>query len=287
MATRRYLSPFAAALILSALTWSFPMNAQADAPPAFAAFEQWKTALASGDPAALRALYSSDPAATISTRAGQITADEEINFWSAAGKDVKFEIVQSMSPKPGIQQVVFQAQYRSATAGKTFYVTEGQVWQQQGGQWRQLLAKRTEAQRLQQPATTKKDIYPAGADAKAEIRQAESKATKEGKRVLLVFGANWCYDCHVLDLAFQRPELAPVLAKNYEVVHVDVGQGDKNQDVMEQYGVPMSKGIPGLAVLASDGKLLFSQKNGEFEKARDLTPEALLDFLNQWKGTVR
>jgi len=47
--------------------------------------------------------------------------------------------------------------------------------------------------------------------------------------------------------------------------------------------VPMDRGIPAIAVLDSNGKLLYSQKNGEFEKARSLGPEDLLKFLNQWK----
>ena len=101
--------------------------------------------------------------------------------------------------------------------------------------------------------------------------------------MLVVFGADWCYDCHVLDKAFRRPDIAPVLNSNFEVVHIDVGQGDKNQDLMSQNQVPMSRGIPGMAVLDSDGKLVYSQKNGEFERARAMGPEDLLAFINQWK----
>ena len=47
--------------------------------------------------------------------------------------------------------------------------------------------------------------------------------------------------------------------------------------------MPLDKGVPALAVLESDGKLIVSQKNGEFENARASTPEALLEFLNKWK----
>jgi hypothetical protein len=36
-------------------------------------------------------------------------------------------------------------------------------------------------------------------------------------------------------------------------------------------------------VLDSSGKVLFSQKNGEFEKARALGPEDLVKFLEKWK----
>ena len=128
-----------------------------------------------------------------------------------------------------------------------------------------------------------KDIYNEKADARAEIKEALVKATAEHKRVIVVFGANWCYDCHVLDAAFHRSDLAPILAANYEVVHVDIGRGEKNQDLMKQYEVPLKRGIPGLAVLDAGGKLVYSQKNGEFENARALTPEDFLAFLNKWK----
>ena len=134
-----------------------------------------------------------------------------------------------------------------------------------------------------QSATKEKEIYNESADAHAEIKEALAKARAEHKRVIVVFGANWCYDCHVLDAAFHRSDLAPILAANYEVVHVDIGRGEKNQDLMMKYEVPMKRGIPGLAVLDADGKLVYSQKNGEFEKARALTPDDFLAFLNKWK----
>jgi thiol:disulfide interchange protein len=127
------------------------------------------------------------------------------------------------------------------------------------------------------------NLYPANVDARAEIKEAEQHASKEHKRVLLVFGANWCGDCHVLDRAFHRPDFASAIA-SYEVVHVDIGDdGKKNNDLAAQFEVPLKKGIPALAVLESDGKLVVSQKSGEFENARAMNPQAFLDFLNKWK----
>jgi thiol:disulfide interchange protein len=166
------------------------------------------------------------------------------------------------------------------------YITEGQIWQQEGERWRLVLAKRTDPAHLQQPASLEKQIYGSG-DARAEIKHGLELAAEGHKRVLVVFGANWCYDCHVLDIAFHRPDLASVLARDYEVVHVDIGRGDKNQDLMQQYDVPMKKGIPALAVLDANGKLLFSQKNGEFNNARALAPDDLLEFLKKWKAQAR
>lgn len=260
------------------------------APAPFAPLEQWKSAVTAGDAMGLRALYSSSPVAQITVAKSTLDADADVAFWTGLkAKKLKAEIVQSESPQPGSQQLVLQTEVLSAAASRpeTVYVTMAQFWQQQSGQWRLLAEKRTNPAKLQQPLSVDKDIYHPGLDAHAEIKEALEKASKEHKRVILVFGANWCFDCHVLDLAFHRPDVGPTLEKNFEVIHIDVGEGDKNQDLMEQYQVPMKRGIPGVAVLESDGKLLYSQKNGEFEKARSLAPQDLLAFLNKWKPVAR
>ncbi len=252
----------------------------------FAPLDQWKAAVVSGNASLLKSMYSSTPAPRVLTVSGDSTPDAEAAFWSGLkARQVKLEVSQSNSPQPGVQQVVFEAEVHSGPPAKdhVVWVTEGQLWQEQGGSWKLLATKRTDAARLQQPTSTDKIIYAPGLDAHEEIKQAVAAAAKQHKNVLIVFGANWCYDCHVLDLAFHRPDLTTMLQHNYEVVHVDVGQGDKNQDIMEQYHVPMKKGIPALAVLDSHGKLLYSQQGGEFEKTRSLAPEDLLAFLKRWK----
>ena len=132
-------------------------------------------------------------------------------------------------------------------------------------------------------ALSQKDLYPASADAKKEIAEALHSSAPAHKRVLVVFGANWCGDCHALDEYFHSPDIAPTLQKYFVVVHVDIGHGEKNTDLAKKYDVPLSRGIPAIAVLDSSGKLLFSQKNGEFEAARSLTNADILAFLNKWK----
>ena len=240
-----------------------------------------------GDVATLKSLYSSSPPAEVSNST-KLTADSDIAFWiGLKAKSIGLQIAQSNSPQPGLRQIVFQAQIRTSAAGRTLYVAEAQIWQQQGSQWRLVSAKRTDATKLEQPLSLEAKIYPAAVDAREEIRSALAQAAKFHKRILVVFGADWCYDCHVLDKAFRRRDVAAVLTPNYEVVHVDVGEGDKNQDLMNQYDVPMKRGIPAIAVLDSNGKLLYSQKNGEFERARALGPEDLLEFLKKWKPQDR
>ena len=251
----------------------------------FAPLEQWKAAILSGDAKALNSLYRLTPAAEVATPGGPSDPEAETKFWTALkASDLRVDVIQENSPKPGIHVVVFQAEVHAmAPSSEILYLTEAQAWQQDGDQWRLVMVKRTDPAHLKQPLDTNKNIYPPDADAHAEIKEAEERAAKEHKRVLLVFGANWCYDCHVLDLAFQRPDFASPLS-GYEIVHVDIGEdGKKNADLATQFHVPIEKGVPALAVVDSDGKLVVSQENGEFEKARALTPEALLAFLNKWK----
>ena len=134
---------------------------------------------------------------------------------------------------------------------------------------------------LQPPAQPNMQLYPANVNARQEIREATSAARKQKKRILLVFGGNWCSDCHVLDNAFHQPRVAPLLNNNFIVVHVDVGRYTKNLDLAKQYHIDLEKGVPSVAVLNSDGSFLNS--TSEFEKARLLTEDDVVQFLDKWK----
>jgi thioredoxin 1 len=67
------------------------------------------------------------------------------------------------------------------------------------------------------------------------------------------------------------------------VIHVDIGHADKNLDLVKKYGIPLDKGVPAIAVLESDGALLYSQEHGEFEPARRLEESVVVEFLKRWK----
>ncbi len=283
------LAARAVALTLLLLAMLAVSVAQSDVPETFPPFEQWKAAVLAGDASALKAMYSTDPAAKMRIKTVMQTADADTSFWlGLKPRTIKVEIVR-LIVRPTRANVIFRADVVSGLpSGQTVQVTDDQTWQKQGDQWRLVYAERTDAPRLAQPADMKKDLYPATVDAHAEIKEAEEKAAKEHKRLLLVFGANWCFDCHVLDLAFHSKELAPIIDASYEVVHVDIGpDGKKNADVAEQFDVSLSKGVPVMAVVDPEGKVLISQKNGEVEDARGLSPEYLADFLNKWKPRAR
>lgn len=126
-------------------------------------------------------------------------------------------------------------------------------------------------------------LYSDSADAHADIAQALHSAMQEHKRVIVDFGGNWCADCQVLDIYFhQQPNLA-ILEKNFELVHVNIGHYDKNLDVVEKYDVPIKHGVPLLMVLDAHGRVLYIQRDRQFEKMQMVTPASVTEFLNQWK----
>lgn len=134
------------------------------------------------------------------------------------------------------------------------------------------------------PVAAKADLYPANADANQEIQEALKRAVSEKKRVLLVFGANWCYDCRVLDRALHEGAAGRIVNESFLLVHVDIGEGEKNPEMVKTYRIPINKGVPAVAVLNSDGKLLYSSGDGEFESARTMLKRDLVTFLNRWKN---
>jgi thioredoxin 1 len=129
-------------------------------------------------------------------------------------------------------------------------------------------------------------IYPDVSAANADIAAALKEAAGTKRRVIVDFGGDWCTDCKVLDLNFRRPENATLLAQHYVVVHVNVGDRGirENFALADRYGIPLRKGVPALAVLEADGRVVYSQRNGEFESMRSMDPRSVHAFLERWKG---
>ncbi len=130
-------------------------------------------------------------------------------------------------------------------------------------------------------------IYDEGADAKAAIRATLAEAEAAKLPVLVVFGANWCGDCRMLDATFKHGPSAPLIAKTFKVVKVDVGRFDRNVDIAEGYRVPLKKGIPAVAVLSPQGKLLYATEGGELADARKMGDQGVYDFFSRVTASAK
>ncbi len=287
-----------ASALLLALTAAPAEQRAAD----FAPLAEWKAAVIAGDQTALARLYSTNPPAQVQVGKEKIgSPDQELRFWAG----LRYGGVTDLNPKL-LEMTVTQGQTKlrlrvqamitdmaNKSAGQAVVASMVQIWAQQPDGWRIIASRRTDfspdaVRRLPQPATPNPDLYAPPQDAEAELKAALAEAGKDHKRVLVMFGANWCYDCHVLDTTFRSPEFARLVNANYVVVHINVGEeGKDNLDLAKRLGVALDKGIPSLGVLEPDGKVVVAQKGGEFESTVKIGPEDVRAFLEKWKPSHR
>ena len=132
------------------------------------------------------------------------------------------------------------------------------------------------------PPGAKAPIYDESADGSKQIAEALALAGKDGKRVLLQFGANWCGWCHKLHSLYQTDKgIAARLKSDYVVVMIDVNK-DHNKEVDAKYGHPTQHGLPVIVILDADGKQLTTKDSGELEEGDHHSPVKVLAFLEKW-----
>jgi thiol:disulfide interchange protein len=127
-------------------------------------------------------------------------------------------------------------------------------------------------------------IYPAPEQARTDLAAGLKSAQAAHKRVILDFGGNWCADCVVLDQYFHDAANRPILDRNFVLVHINIGHKDENLELAARYQIPVDKGVPALAVLDQNGKLLHSQKDREFISMRKMESGSVTTFLMQWRA---
>ena len=120
--------------------------------------------------------------------------------------------------------------------------------------------------------------YDETADAPADVQHALAAAQGDHKKVLLVFGANWCEDCRALDKALQGSSRT-LIEDKFDVVKIDVGNFDKNLELDARYGHPIKNGIPAVVVLDPDNQVIYSTRGGELANARHMGEQGIYDFL--------
>ena len=121
--------------------------------------------------------------------------------------------------------------------------------------------------------------YDESVVAAEEIAKALGIAKSNNKYILLQMGGNWCPDCRTLGEYFSRPDIKKWLDERVILVSVDVGEWDRNLDIVEEYGNPISEGIPALVLLNPDNEVIFATLAGELASARDMSKNDLIQWL--------
>ena len=124
-------------------------------------------------------------------------------------------------------------------------------------------------------------VYDESVDAQTQVLQALAKAKADNKQLMIVFGANWCGDCKMLDGEFKKPALKALLDANYVVVKVDVNRFNKNLDVVKPYGDVIKKGIPSIVVATAANQLVYATTGGDLADARKMGEAGVVEFFQK------
>jgi hypothetical protein len=139
------------------------------------------------------------------------------------------------------------------------------------------------------PARPDAKSYQVSASAMADADAALTRAAASGKRVLLVFGANWCHDSTALAGWLETPRFTALTAARYELVFVNVGMpqtGDgHNLDVARRFGLAEIRGTPALLVLTTDGKAVNLDTAASWRNAASRSEDAIFAELTALAGS--
>ncbi len=129
-----------------------------------------------------------------------------------------------------------------------------------------------------QAASALEALYDEKADTRADIADAVAQAQKENKRVLVIWGGNWCGWCHRLHDTFENnAEISAYLNAHYVRVLSDTAS---NNALMKEMNV-VPKGVPYLTVLDSDGKKIIDQDTDSLETGSKHDPAKVMAFLKR------
>ena len=125
--------------------------------------------------------------------------------------------------------------------------------------------------------------YNQSADPGQAVDQALARARQNGKKVLIDLGGNWCADCLILSGVMALPEVQAFLNARYEIVLVDIGRVNRNLAIPARFGVTVKlEGVPAILIVTPDGHLVNKDHFAALAEARNMTPQAIVDWLAQW-----
>ncbi|MFK8068203.1 MAG: thioredoxin family protein [Gammaproteobacteria bacterium] len=129
--------------------------------------------------------------------------------------------------------------------------------------------------------------YDPNADPQQLLLESVEKASSENKLILIVFGSDWCPDCRSFNKKLSIDPLSKTISNNFIVMHVDVGEWDRNIPFTEKFGKPIGEGIPSIAILGDDQTLYYVAEAGEFASARKSKVISINDWFVSIESKIR
>jgi thiol:disulfide interchange protein len=124
--------------------------------------------------------------------------------------------------------------------------------------------------------------YDSTADPFVQLREAQVEAKRDGKRILVIAGGDWCIWCHYLNaFLHDHDEVSVPLDEAFVIVKAYLGDENKNAAFFAT--LPEAAGYPHFWVLAEDGRLLQSQNTLPLEDGgKSYDVQRFLAFIDEW-----
>jgi hypothetical protein len=124
-------------------------------------------------------------------------------------------------------------------------------------------------------------------DAATDLDLALRTAQVNGKRIIVIMGANWCHDSAALANLLDSRRFVGMINDRYEVVFVDSGTPQtgkgRNLDIAKRFGVKKVKSTPLVFVLSPDGKLLNSRRDAiSWRNAASRSEDAIFAYFDDF-----
>jgi thiol:disulfide interchange protein len=147
------------------------------------------------------------------------------------------------------------------------------------------VASATAARQALAAAWSPPDKFEPARDAEADIREATAIAKREGKRVILDVGGEWCIWCKIMDRFIDgHAELRTLRDARFVWLKINYSKESRNEALLSRY--PGIRGYPHLFVLDGEGRLLHSQDTEELEEGKSYQLDRFRAFLRKYSGAA-
>lgn len=123
--------------------------------------------------------------------------------------------------------------------------------------------------------------YTAAPPAMAALDAAFETAARDDRRVLAIFGGDWCPDCRIFGGMLTIPAMADFVDAHFVVVKIDAERtGEINADAIARFGYDEGlTGYPTVVVVTADGQVVNRADAAEWRTARERRPQEVADWL--------